>query len=172
MDIQGVHWILCFFRFLKNIPDSGLSLFSLGISVCTHTKQVENQRCNRTGRVRKNHKILRKKTQYLMNTLYVIKDVRWCGGKGFPAYKTHRWISREPDGPTIKKKLNCCCGRKMNISRYVVSKGRFKICQLDLIQRGVVGVTSPSCWPSTSPSPRPTTTTTKTSTQTSDQSQS
>ena len=31
-----------FFRFLKNIPDSDLSLFSLGVSVCTHTRQVEN----------------------------------------------------------------------------------------------------------------------------------
>ena len=26
--------------------------------VCTHTRQVEHQRCNRTGRVQKNHKIL------------------------------------------------------------------------------------------------------------------
>ena len=26
-----------FFRFFKNIPDSGLSLFSLGVSVCVHT---------------------------------------------------------------------------------------------------------------------------------------
>ena len=40
-----------FFRFFKDIPDSGLSLFSLGVSVCTHTWQVENQRFNRTGRV-------------------------------------------------------------------------------------------------------------------------
>ena len=46
----------------KNIPDSGLSLFSLGVSMCTHTRQVEHQRCSRTGRVQK-------KTQYLMNTL-------------------------------------------------------------------------------------------------------
>ena len=37
------------------------TLFSLGVSVCTHTRQVENQRCSRTGRVQKNHKILRKK---------------------------------------------------------------------------------------------------------------
>ena len=61
-----------FFRFLKNIPDYGLSLFSLGVSVCTHTRQVEHQqRCSRTGRVQENHKILRKKTQYLMSTVYV-----------------------------------------------------------------------------------------------------
>ena len=37
------------------------TLYSLGVSVCTHTRQVENQRCSRTGRVQKNHKILRKK---------------------------------------------------------------------------------------------------------------
>ena len=48
-----------FFRRFENIPDSGI--FSLGVSVCTHTRQVENQRCCRTGRVQKNHKILRKK---------------------------------------------------------------------------------------------------------------
>ena len=39
------------------------TLFSLGVSVCTHTRQVENQRCNRTGRVQKNSKILWEKTQ-------------------------------------------------------------------------------------------------------------
>ena len=38
-----------------------LSIFSLVVSVCTHTRQVENQRCSRTGRVQTNHKILRKK---------------------------------------------------------------------------------------------------------------
>ena len=27
------------------------TLFSLGVSVCTHTRQVEHQRCSRTGRV-------------------------------------------------------------------------------------------------------------------------
>ena len=39
-----------------------LSLFSLGVSVCTHTRQVEHQRCSRTFRVQKNHNILRKNT--------------------------------------------------------------------------------------------------------------
>ena len=38
------------------------TLFSLGISVCTHTRQVENQRWSRTERVKKNHKMLRKNT--------------------------------------------------------------------------------------------------------------
>ena len=27
------------------------TLFSFGVSVCTHTRQVKNQRCSRTGRV-------------------------------------------------------------------------------------------------------------------------
>ena len=35
------------------------------VSVCSHTRQVENQRCSRTGRVPKNHKILRKKHNIL-----------------------------------------------------------------------------------------------------------
>ena len=50
--------IVFFFRFFKNIPDSGLSLFSLGVSVHTHTRKVENQRCRRTGRVQKKNTIL------------------------------------------------------------------------------------------------------------------
>ena len=50
----------CVFSFF-NIPDSGLSLFFLGVSVCTHTRQVENQVGSRTGIVQKNHNILRKK---------------------------------------------------------------------------------------------------------------
>ena len=33
-----------------------LTLFSLSVSVFTHTRQVETQRCSRTGRVQKNHK--------------------------------------------------------------------------------------------------------------------
>ena len=35
---------IVFFPIFLNIPDSALSLFSLGVSVCTHTRQVENQR--------------------------------------------------------------------------------------------------------------------------------
>ena len=50
----------CFWKIL-NIPNACLSLFSLGVGVCTHSRQVENQRCSRTGRVEKNHKIFRKK---------------------------------------------------------------------------------------------------------------
>ena len=63
--------IVFFSRRFSNIPDSGLSLFSLGVSVCTHTKQVEHQRCRRTGRVRISQHF-KGKTQYLMNTLYLI----------------------------------------------------------------------------------------------------
>ena len=33
------------------------TLFSLGVSACTLTMQVEHQRCSRIGRVQKNHKI-------------------------------------------------------------------------------------------------------------------
>ena len=51
-----------FFGRLWNIPDSCLSLFSLGVSVCTHTRQVEHQRCSRTDKVKKNNNILRKNT--------------------------------------------------------------------------------------------------------------
>ena len=52
------------FFFPKILKYSGLwpSLFSLGVSVCTHTRQVEHQRCSRTGRVQKIQKILRKNT--------------------------------------------------------------------------------------------------------------
>ena len=62
--------IVFFSKILKYIPDSVLSRFPLGVSVCTHIRQVEHQRCTRTGRVQKNHKI-KEKTQYLMNTLYL-----------------------------------------------------------------------------------------------------
>ena len=34
---------------------------SLVVSVCTHTRQAEHQRCRRNGRVQKNHKVFRKK---------------------------------------------------------------------------------------------------------------
>ena len=50
--------------FSKILKYSGLSPFSVSpcVSVCTHTRQVEpHQRCSRTGRVQKNHKILKKK---------------------------------------------------------------------------------------------------------------
>merc|ERR1711860_442846 len=45
-----------FFRRFLNMPDSCLYLFSLGVSMCTHTRQVEHQRCSRTGRIKKSLK--------------------------------------------------------------------------------------------------------------------
>ena len=50
-----------FFKILKYNPDSGLSRFPLGVSVCTQW-QVKHQRYSRAGRVQKNHKILNKNT--------------------------------------------------------------------------------------------------------------
>ena len=47
---------IVYFWNILNIPDSGLSLLSLGVGVCTHTRQVENQRCSGTDRVQKNLK--------------------------------------------------------------------------------------------------------------------
>ena len=53
LHLQGVHLILCFFEDFKiYIPDSGLSRFPLGVSVCTQW-QVKHQRCSRTCRVQK-----------------------------------------------------------------------------------------------------------------------
>ena len=60
----------CFFKILKY---SGLLPFLCfsSVSVCTHARQVEHQRCSRTGRVKKNHKILR-------NTLFIEYPVSIC----------------------------------------------------------------------------------------------
>ena len=71
LKIQGVHKILCFFRFLENIPDSGLSLFSLGQSVYTHQagRKPALQQNRQSSEKSQNFK---EKTQYLMNTLYLL----------------------------------------------------------------------------------------------------
>ena len=61
---------IVFFRRFKNIFRT---LFSLGVSVCTHTREVEHQRCSRTGRVQKIQNF-KEKTQYLMNTLYSFQN--------------------------------------------------------------------------------------------------
>ena len=50
-----------FSKILKYIPDSGLSRFPLGVSVCTQC-QVKHQHYSITGRVQKNPSILRKNT--------------------------------------------------------------------------------------------------------------
>ena len=63
-----IYYRFCTYRvFIKNCVISEdfnifLTLFSLSVSVCTHTRQVENQRCSRTDRVQKNPKVLRKNT--------------------------------------------------------------------------------------------------------------
>ena len=62
---------MCFFRRFWNIPDSGLSLFSLGVSVCTHTRQVESQALQQNWQSSENSPNFKEKTQYLVNTLYV-----------------------------------------------------------------------------------------------------
>ena len=51
-----------FVQRFQNILNSGLSLFILGVSVCTHTRQVEHQRCRGTARVQKYFKIYGKNT--------------------------------------------------------------------------------------------------------------
>ena len=52
--------IVFFFKRQQNISNSGLSVYFLGVRVCTHIRQVEHQRCSRTGRFQKIHKILSK----------------------------------------------------------------------------------------------------------------
>ena len=54
----------CVFKISIYITDS----IFLDVSVRTHARQVEHQRCSRTGRVQK---FFLGKTQYLMNTLYI-----------------------------------------------------------------------------------------------------
>ena len=50
--------IVFFFEYFKIFR----TLFSPGVSVCKHTRQVEHQRCSRTGRVQKNPKFSGKNT--------------------------------------------------------------------------------------------------------------
>ena len=76
-----------FFRFFENILDSGLSLFSLCVSVCTHSRQVEHQRCSRTGRVQKIHRNLRKNTIFNEHPVDNVRD-SWSFLTGFLPYLT------------------------------------------------------------------------------------
>ena len=50
------------------------TLFSLGVSVNTQTRQVKHQHCRRTGRVQKGHKILRKNTIFNEHPVFKIKE--------------------------------------------------------------------------------------------------
>ena len=52
-----------------------LTLFPLGVSVCTRTRQVENLRCSRTDNIQKNQKILRKNTIFNEHPVYEIIHV-------------------------------------------------------------------------------------------------
>ena len=61
---------MCFSKILKYIPDSGLSRFPLGASVCTQW-QVKHRHCSRTCRIQKKSQNFKEKTQCLMNTLYL-----------------------------------------------------------------------------------------------------
>ena len=45
VNINRVFIKYCVFSDVLNILDSGLSLFYLIVIVCTHTRQLENQRC-------------------------------------------------------------------------------------------------------------------------------
>ena len=53
-------------------------MFLIGVSVCTHTRQVEHQRCSRTGRVKKNLKILRKNTIFNEHPVYFETEIKLC----------------------------------------------------------------------------------------------
>ena len=60
-----------FSKILKYIPDSGLSQFPLGVSVCTQW-QGKHQHCRRTGRVKNNNSILRKNTIFNEHPVFTI----------------------------------------------------------------------------------------------------
>ena len=64
--VQGVHYILCFFRFLKNFPDS---VFTRCQCVYTHLagRKPALQQNWQSSEKSQNFK---EKTQFLMNTLY------------------------------------------------------------------------------------------------------
>ena len=62
--------IVFFSKILKYIPDSDLSRFPLGVSVCTQW-QVKHRHCSRTCRIQKKSQNFKEKTQCLMNTLYL-----------------------------------------------------------------------------------------------------
>ena len=69
--IPGCSLNIVFFSKFFKCSGLCLSLFSLGVSVCTHTRQVENQRRSRFGRVQKNYKILRKNTIFIEHPVFL-----------------------------------------------------------------------------------------------------
>ena len=77
---SDIHTIGMYRVFIKYCVFSELleifrTLFSLAVSVCAHTRQVINQHCSRTGRVQKNHKILRKNTIFNEHPVLKYKSV-------------------------------------------------------------------------------------------------
>ena len=62
-DLGGTGCVLNIVFFFENLKIFRTLAFLCfpPVSVCVHTRQVENQRCSRTCRVKKNHKILRNK---------------------------------------------------------------------------------------------------------------
>ena len=60
------------------------------VSVCVHSRQVEHQRCSRTGRVQKNHKFLRKKHNIYWTPCITYDDFLWVTY----VYKAASFLSR------------------------------------------------------------------------------
>ena len=58
-----------FFQIFYNIPESGLSLFSLGVSVCT-LQAGRTPALQQHWQSSEKSQIFKEKAQYLMNTLY------------------------------------------------------------------------------------------------------
>ena len=71
---------MCFFPIFKIYFRLLTFLCFPSVSVCvyTHTRQVEHQRCSRTGRVQKNHQILKKSTifnEHPVSSAWVNKQI-------------------------------------------------------------------------------------------------
>ena len=66
--------IVFYSKILKYIPDSGLSRFPFGVSVCSQW-QVKYHHCIRTDRVQKNHYIIRKNTIFNEHPVYVNSNI-------------------------------------------------------------------------------------------------
>ena len=102
---------MCFFEDFEIFRTLAFLCFS-SVSACVHTRQVENQRGSRTGRVQKNHKILRKNTIFKEPPVFdnnsVTKNVR------------NRWRKKSVDINAArslvfrqfkkKQRQSCACG--------------------------------------------------------------
>ena len=79
--------------------------FSLGVSVCTHTRQVEHQRCSTTAGVQKNHNILRKNT--IFNKHPVGFSKKKLGISRCSLLRFHRSCANYPAGEVPAVKVAC-----------------------------------------------------------------